>query len=311
MKKLLGSLLLFITTIIWGAAFTAQSSAAENIGSFTFITAREVLAAGVLIIAAAIRMITTGAKKSAKPAGNKLSKKRLVTGGILCGITLFIGMSTQQLGIAAYPPDAASSGRAGFLTATYVIMIPIVQRITGKKLSLPVLLAVFGCIAGMYLLCLSNGFSGIYLGDLLELCCAAGFTSYILVVDRFNKEDGLYLSIIQSVVCAVISAVFMLITEKPDINILIQAWLPVVYAGVLSSGVGYTLQILGQKTAEPAVASVIMSMESVFAALFGWIILGEILSIRELSGCALVFASVILAQVPDFINMKKNRKIKQ
>lgn len=308
MKKLLGSLLLFITTVIWGAAFTAQSSAAENIGAFTFITAREVLAAAALIIVASFRFVFSARKKESSHPEKRLSRRRLIIGGILCGITLFLGMSLQQLGISAYPAEAASSGRAGFLTATYVIMIPIVQRITGKKLSLPVLLAVFGCIAGMYLLCLSNGLSGIYLGDLLELGCAAGFTSYIIVVDRFSKEDGLYLSIIQSVVCAVISAAVMFITEKPDMGILIQAWLPVVYAGVLSSGVGYTFQILGQKTAEPAVASVIMSMESVFAALFGWVILGEMLNFRELSGCALVFASVILAQVPDFINMKKQKE---
>ncbi len=303
-NPLLGTFLLFVTTVIWGAAFTAQSSAADKIGSFTFITSRQILASVSLIIIAAIRSVLRRHKIISPQTQNKTSRKRLLIGGILCGITLFLGMSLQQLGISSYPPDAASSGRSGFLTATYVIMIPVVQRITGKKLSIPVILSVFGCLAGMYLLCLSNGFTGIYLGDLLELGCAAGFTSYIIIVDRFNDEDCIFLSIIQSIVSALIAFAAMLLTEKPDIGILIQAWLPIVYAGVLSSGIGYTLQIIGQKTAEPTVASVVMSMESVFAALFGWLILGEILGIRELSGCILVFASVILAQFPDHKNNK-------
>ena len=302
MKKLQGSLLLLLTTLLWGLAFVAQSTAAESIGPLTFNFTRCLLAAAFLF---AVLLIRNSALRITKKRSPVLSRKRLLLGGVLCGITLFSGMYLQQAGIAAYPPDAASSGRAGFLTATYVIMIPVAERVSGKKFRLPVILAVIGCIFGMYLLCMSGGFEGIYLGDILELGCAVGFTSYILVVDRFTDLDGLSLSCVQFVVCGMICSAGMLIFEKPDSGALLQAWLPVVYAGIVSSGIGYTLQILGQKNAEPAVASVIMSLESVFAAVFGWIILGEGLSILEIIGCALVFASVIAAQLPDLIPRKK------
>ena len=296
MKKLKGSLLLLAATMVWGLAFVAQSAAADNIGSFTFNAARCVLAAAFLFVIMLIRRGSRLISKKKKPA-NAGENKKLLLGGALCGAALFAGMNLQQFGIAAYPPEAAASGRAGFLTATYVIMIPIVQRITGKKLSLPVILSVIGCIAGMYLLCMNGGFGGIYLGDILELGCAAGFTCYILVVDHFSGLDGIAVSCIQFVVCGIMCAICMLIFEKPDFNALTDAWLPIAYAGIISSGTGYTLQIIGQKYAEPAVASIIMSLESVFAAAAGWLILGEALSPRELAGCALVFAAVLCSQI--------------
>ncbi len=296
MNKLKGSLLLLLTTMLWGIAFTAQSSAADKIPSFTFNAARCLLAALFLGLILLCRNRVAALRK--KPV-NHMPFKKLLLGGILCGVTLFFGMNLQQFGIAAYPPDAASSGRAGFLTATYVVMIPIVQSLTGKKLRLPVILAVIGCIIGMYLLCMSGGFGGIYLGDILELLCAVGFTAYILAVDRCKELDGLSVSCMQFIVCGLMCAIGMLLTEKPELPVLAEAWLPVAYAGIVSSGIGYTLQILGQKEAEPTVASVIMSLESVFAALAGWLILGEVLSPREILGCALVFASVIAAQIPE------------
>ncbi len=295
MRKLKGPLLLLLTTILWGLAFTAQSTAADKIGSFTFNAVRCILAAVFLFVTLIIR---SSAEKLRHKEKKKNSPKKLLFGGFMCGITLFAGMNLQQFGIAAYPPEAASSGRAGFLTATYVVMIPIVQRLLGKKLSITVIIAVFGCIAGMYLLCMSGGFDSIYLGDVLELLCAVGFTAYILAVDKFAGIDGIMISCLQFVICGAICFVCMMIFEKPDIAVLADAWLPIAYAGIVSSGIGYTLQILGQKETEPTVASIIMSLESVFAALFGWMILGEILSTRELIGCALVFASVIIAQIP-------------
>lgn len=300
MKKLSGALLLLLASLIWGSAFVAQTSAAYSIGPFTFNASRSVLASIFL------SLILAGRRAFSKPDKDKKVPLYLsVSGGTLCGAVLFLAMMLQQGGIASYPPEAAASGRAGFLTATYVVMIPCVQRITGKKLSLPVIIAVCGCITGMYLLCMSGGFGKIYLGDLLELLCAAAFTAHILTIDRFGKTDGIVLSFIQFITCGILSAVGMFIFEKPDFSIILAAWLPIAYAGILSSGVAYTLQIIGQKTAEPAVASVIMSLESVFAALFGWLILGELLSARELIGCALVFISVIFAQIPDFAKMKK------
>ena len=245
MRKLKGPLLLLLTTILWGLAFTAQSTAADKIGSFTFNAVRCILAAVFLFVTLIIR---SSAEKLRHKEKKKNSPKKLLFGGFMCGITLFAGMNLQQFGIAAYPPEAASSGRAGFLTATYVVMIPIVQRLLGKK--------------------------------------------------KFAGIDGIMISCLQFVICGAICFVCMMIFEKPDIAVLADAWLPIAYAGIVSSGIGYTLQILGQKETEPTVASIIMSLESVFAALFGWMILGEILSTRELIGCALVFASVIIAQIP-------------
>ena len=307
MGQFIGSFLLFITAIIWGLAFTAQSTAAKSIGSFTFNTARCILAAFFLMTIILSRKTFYSVRKKEITDAKPFFCKENITGGILCGVTLFMGMNLQQFGIAAYPPDAASSGRAGFLTATYVVMIPIAQRLTGKKLQLPVIIAVIGCIFGMYLLCMSGGFDGIYTGDILVLGCALAYTAYIFAVDRCAGLDGLTVSCIQFFVCGIMCAIGTLLTEKPDISVLLNAAVPILYTGILSSGVGYTLQIIGQKTAEPAVASIVMSLESVFAALFGWLILGEILSTRELIGCALVFISVIMAQIPDFVKVTKNK----
>ncbi len=300
MKKFQGALLLLLASIIWGSAFVAQTSAADNINPFTFNASRSILAALFLGVVIAGRKAFTKSDKK-----KKIPLRRSVIGGALCGAELFIAMTFQQSGIAAYPAEAAASGRAGFITAIYVIMIPCVQRITGKKLRIPVIIAVSGCITGMYLLCMSNGLSGLYTGDLLVFLCAAGFTAYILTIDHFSDTDGIILSFIQFIVCSILSIICMLIFENPDINIILAAWLPIAYAGILSSGVAYTLQIIGQKTAEPTVASIVMSLESVFAALSGWLILGEILSAREIIGCILVFISVIFAQIPDIRRKKE------
>ena len=195
---------------------------------------------------------------------------------------------------------AAASGRAGFLTATYVVMVAVIAVFTGNKLHPTVIVAAVGCVAGMYMLCLSGGIDRVYFGDLLILLCAVGYAAYIMAVDRFNDTDGIAMSFVQFIVCSVLSTVCAFIFEQPDFGVIAQAWLPVAYAGVLSSGVAYTLQIIGQKYAEPTVATIVMSLESVFAALAGWVLLNERLSPAELAGCALVFASVILAQAPSF-----------
>lgn len=299
MKKTQGAILLFMAAFIWGMAFVAQASAANSIGAFTFNATRSLLAALFLLTVIYVRKYMR--RFSAKPSEQMIPDKSKL-GGLLCGVMLFLAVNLQQFGIAAYPQNVAASGRAGFLTASYVIMIAMFAWFTEKKLRPTVLLSTVGCIIGMYMLCLSGGLSNIYAGDVLILLSAVGFTGYILTIDRFSKQDGLKISCIQFFVCGVISLIAMLIFEKPNIHILFKAWLPIFYAGIFSSGVGYTLQILGQKTAEPAVASIVMSLESVFAALAGWIILNERLSNSEMFGCVLVFISVILAQTPDFHN---------
>jgi drug/metabolite transporter (DMT)-like permease len=222
----------------------------------------------------------------------------MLFGGAICGIILFFAVNFQQFGIAAYPEEAAASGRAGFLTATYVIMVALCTWISGKKLHPNVLIATVVCIIGMSMLCLSDGFYGIYLGDILVLVSAAFFTAYILIIDHFSNLDSINMSCIQFFVCGTLSLIAMFIFEKPNTDALLAAWLPILYTGIFSSGVGYTLQIVGQKYTQPATASIIMSLESVFAALAGWFILKECLNESELIGCALVFFAVILAQIP-------------
>jgi drug/metabolite transporter (DMT)-like permease len=304
MKNIKGSLILLLTAAIWGMAFVAQSTASDSIGGFTFNAVRSFLGALFLLTFIGVRRIIEKMRNNTE----KIKYKDTVKGGIICGVILFAAVNFQQFGIAAYPEGTAASGRSGFITATYVVMVAIFEGVRGKKMRPALIAAVIGCIVGMYLLCFSGGFEKIYTGDILVFLCAICFTAYIIAVDRFAEADSVKLSCIQFFVCALLSSVPMMIFEKPELSALISAWLPIVYTGVLSSGVGYTLQIVGQRYTEPAVASIVMSLESVFAALAGWVILQERLSGKELIGCVLVFLSVILAQIQE---MKKVPSLKQ
>lgn len=303
MKNIKGSIILLIAAFIWGTAFVAQTSASDNVGAFTFTALRSAIGAAFLGVFMLLRKLyfNMSKKENTKP----VDIKRSLVGGAICGIVLFFATNLQQLGITVYPEGVASSGRAGFITATYVVMVAISGIFFGKKLHPVLWAAVAGCVAGMYMLCLSGGFSGIYFGDVLVFLCAICFTAHILVVDRFSDIDSILLCCLQFTVTGIISAVLMLIFETPDINAIIAAWLPIAFTGIMSSGVAYTLQMAGQKHAEPAVASIVMSLESVFSVLAGWVILGETLTTRELIGCILVFAAVITAQLPEFFKDKK------
>lgn len=311
--------MLLLAAFFWGTTFVAQSSATDNIQTFTFNAARSFVGAAFLGILILIqnkrkqrggRNREQGEAQSAKQGTDKDEgvvppKRGAVFGGIMCGIVLFAAMNFQQGGIAAYPDGVASSGRSGFLTATYVVMVAICARFLGKKLQKIVYGAVLVCIAGMYLLCMSGGIDGIYFGDALGLVCAVFFTAHIMVVDHFSHCESVKLSCIQFLTSGLLSAAAMLLFEQPDIAMVMKAIGPILYAGILSSGIAYTLQMEGQKYAEPAVAAVIMSLESVFAMLGGWMVLNERLSSRELLGCTLVFAAVIMAQIPEMIKGKQ------
>ena len=303
MKNIKGSIILLIAAFIWGTAFVAQTSASDNVGAFTFTALRSAIGAAFLGAFMLLRKLyfNMSKKENTKP----VDIKRSLVGGAICGIVLFFATNLQQLGITVYPEGVASSGRAGFITATYVVMVAISGIFFGKKLHPVLWAAVAGCVAGMYMLCLSGGFSGVYFGDVLVFLCAICFTAHILVVDRFSDIDSILLCCLQFTVTGIISAVLMLIFETPDINAILAAWLPIAFTGIMSSGVAYTLQMAGQKHAEPAVASIVMSLESVFSVLAGWVILGETLTTRELIGCVLVFAAVITAQLPEFFKEKK------
>ena len=301
MKKAKGTLPLLLTAMIWGLAFVAQTSAADSIGSFSFTAVRSIIASAFLLILMKVRKISRKASGTPVPP---IDRRRLLRGGLLCGVALCLASNFQQFGIAAYPDGVAASGRAGFLTATYVVMTALCAVIAGKKPHSLILVAGVLCVGGMYLLCAPKGMSGLYLGDVLELICAVGFTAQILLVGKYADLDGMSLSCAQFAVCGAISLIGALIFEDTHLSDLAAAWIPVAYAGIFSSGIAYTLQIVGQKYAEPAVASIIMSLESVFAALAGWLILHERLGGQELIGCALVFTAVLLAQTPELLQHK-------
>ncbi len=308
MKKTTGTFMLLLTAFIWGTAFVAQSSASENIGSFTFNAARSFIAFIFLLIVIGIKsLIQKNCSDTRQTNQIPVSFKKTLIAGTLCGIALCAATNFQQFGIASYPDGVAASGRAGFLTATYVIMVALCARFFGKKLHPMVWIATVSCIVGMYMLCMSGGVSGLYMGDLLLFICAICFTCHILIIDRFTYIDGIKISCVQFLVCGILSAAGILIFEQPDIEAFSAARFEIFYAGVMSSGVAYTLQIVGQKYAEPSVASIVMSLESVFAALAGWVILKERLNAIELMGCALVFVAVILAQAPEFMKGKAEK----
>ena len=297
-RKSTNNFLLALTAFIWGSAFVAQSVGMDYIGPFTFNSIR-CLMGGIVLIPVLLLFKRNGREKSqeqvAEVAGAGIgSRKDLIVGGICCGLALAAGSSLQQIGLVY-----TTAGKAGFITALYIVIVPVMGILLGKRVRLKVWIGVVLAATGMYFLCITEGFS-IAKGDFFVFLCAAAFSVHILVIDYFApKVDGVALSCIQFFVCGILCAVPMLVSEQPQISQIMEAWVPLAYAGVLSCGVAYTLQVVAQKNTDPAVASLILSLESVFSVLAGWVILGERLSGRELFGCALVFTAVILAQFPE------------
>lgn len=277
------SLLLLLTAFIWGAAFVAQSVGGEAVGCFTFNGVRSLI--GALVLLPVIWLMD--AKK-------KEDQKTLITGGICCGVMLCIASNFQQFGISF-----TTVGKAGFITAMYILIVPILGLFMKKKPGLQVWLGVVLAVMGLYLLCMTSESFSLSKGDFLVLICAGFFSLHILIIDYFSpKVDGVRMSCIQFLVCGILSMVMAFIFETPEFSAILSGWLPILYAGVLSCGVAYTLQIVGQKNMDPTVASLILSLESVFSVLAGWLILNQTLSLRELSGCVLMFLAIILAQLP-------------
>ena len=295
-RKLLSNIALLTAALVWGFAFVSQEQAAKYVDTFTVNALRSFVA-----VIALIPLILFTSKKSGRPVleKTKADRKLLVTAGVLCGTFLCISSNIQQFGISLYPETAAISARSGFITALYVIFVPLLGIFFKKKVGLNVWISVLVAIAGLYLLCGSSGITGIYLGDIVVLCCAISFSFQILCIDHFiDRVDGVKLATIQFFTCGVLSLVLMLILERPPIEDIISASKYILYLGLVSSGVGYTLQIIGQKYSDnPTVASIIMSLESVFAALGGWMIMKKALSPIELIGCAVVFLAIVLAQI--------------
>lgn len=290
-KKIQGIGMLLLATIIWGSAFVAQSVGMDHIGPFTFQAVRCLLAVIGLLPVIAIADIF---KKDGKNFLSRWKDKKLWKAGILCGIPLFLACNLQQLGIVD-----TDAGKSAFLTAMYIVIVPIIGIFLKRKPSKMIPVSVVLAVVGLY--CLSCvGVTSVSIGDLFLLACALMFAVQIIFVDIFAVGvDALRLNAIQALVCAVLSAAVMIFTEQPTWSGIAQCWLPLAYAGFLSMGAAYSLQIIGQQNLPPTPASLIMSLESVFAVLFGCLILKETLTTWEIVGCVLVFAAVILSQIPD------------
>ncbi len=290
--------MLFLAALIWGFAFVAQSAGMEYVGPFTFNAVRCTIGAIVLVPVALLFKSENSdlEKEENRNTGTTwlARNKTLLLGGTLCGIFLGVATNLQQIGIMT-----TSVGKAGFLTALYIVLVPIAGLFFKKKCGVAVWIGVVCSFAGLYLLCMTEGSFQLATGDLLLLGCAVVFTGHILVIDYFApKVNGVWMSCIQFLVAGIISAVPMLFTETPTWESVFAAKLPILYAGVMSCGVAYTLQILGQKNYNPTIAVLILSLESCFSVLGGFLILHETLSARELCGCGLMFVAIILAQLP-------------
>lgn len=294
MKKIL----LLLAALIWGVAFVAQSVGMDYMGPFTFNGARFLMGSAVLVPVILFR------RKKADPAGGGQARtdrsgakenagKAALMGGVCCGLALCPAALFQQFGILY-----TTVGKAGFITTLYIILVPLAGIFMKKTPSSRIWTGAALAAFGFYLLCIKEGFS-LSRGDALVFIGSVLFTVHILVIDHFSpKADGVELSCIQFLTAGVISSVLAFVFEKPELSALAEGIIPLAYAGILSSGVAYTLQVIGQRDTDPAVASLLLSMESVFSVLAGWMLLGQALSARELMGCALVFGAVILVQLP-------------
>lgn len=296
--KLKGNLILLLTAIIWGTSFIAQSVGMETVSPTAFIGVRCLLGAGVLLLAIPVL------DKIKRNRGDEVQgyTKKLILGGVACGVVLYFASVLQTAGMVYTSP-----GKSGFITALYMVFIPIVGVFMGKKLSPVVPLAVIIAVIGMYLLCIDSTFI-INKGDVLTLICAMFFTVHILIIDKVSPEvDGVKLSCVQFLVCGGLGIITMFFdTPEFDFANILACWKPICYSGFLSCGVAYTLQVVGQKYTDPTSASIIMSLESVVATLttvvlvaLGWNLTGGALTVREIMGCVLMFVAIILVQVVD------------
>lgn len=283
-KSLAGSLTLFVTAFIWGVAFVFQRSGMDHIGPLSFMAARCVLA---VVFLAVLNLAVN--KKDAFSFD-----RPTLTGGILCGLLLTAANNFQQIGM-----QYTGAGKAGFITALYIILVPVFGVLVLKKKESPRIWAAVALgAAGLYLLCVEEGFS-VERGDLWIMACAVIFSWHILVSDKYaNLADPIKMSFLQFVVCTVLGTILAFLLETPTWAALQEARVSILYCGILSAGVGYTLQIFGQRSVKPAAASLIMSMESVFAVLSGWLFLQERLSGRELEGCIVMFIAILMIEIP-------------
>ncbi|MDR3255328.1 MAG: DMT family transporter [Synergistaceae bacterium] len=290
-KQIRGMGLLTLTAFIWGTAFVAQSVGTGYISPFTFNAVRFFIGGASLLPVMLIMSILSRGKPDAARAPDADIPHALMKGGLYCGVILFIAAFMQQSGISY-----TTAGKAGFITALYIIIVPILGISLGRRVPLYMWVCAAAAVAGMYLLCIKESLS-LNKGDAYILVCAFLYAGHILVIDRFSPlVDGVKMSCVQFFSCGALSLICSFIFEHPELSAVWDARMPLLYTGVLSSGVAYTLQIVAQKDVNPVIATLIMSLESVFAALAGWVALSETLSLREITGCVVMFAAIIAAQ---------------
>lgn len=296
-QKLKGNLILLLTAFIWGTSFIAQSKGVEDITPLAFNGIRSVL--GGVVLLPVIAILDFGKRKKGMPV--QKFDKTLITGGIICGIFLCLASTLQTAGMVYTSP-----GKSGFITALYMVIVPIVGMFMGKKSRLVIWLSVLIAVGGLYLMCIDSSFD-INKGDVLTLFCAFLFTGHIMAIDHFSpKLDGVKLACLQFFVCGILNLICMFLFEEPKLSPILNCWVSIAYSGIMSCGVAYTLQIVGQKYTDPTSASILMSLESVFATLStvvlvacGWQLTGGALTQREIIGCVLMFGAIILVQLPE------------
>ena len=282
-----------LAAFIWGTAFVAQDLCADSIGAFAFNATRYFIAVLALLVVILISDKLKKNKPTLTAQEKKAANKQLWLGGLCCGAALAIASNFQQAGLVA----GTDAGKAGFITALYVVLVPVFGLFFKRKVSLPTWIAVVLSVVALYLLCIKGDFS-LAPGDLLVLVCAVCFAVHILVIDHFTAYcDGVKLSCLQFLFAGIISTICMFIFEDVDFAAILSCALPLLYVGIFSCGVGYTLQILAQKDSNPTVVTILLSLESVFAVIAGAIILKQQMTVREYIGCAIMFAAVILAQI--------------
>ena len=284
-----GKILLFLTAMIWGASFVSTRQSLEHVEPFTFNAIRSLIGALSLAIC---MLFSRWRNRGASEASRQKSGGKLVIGGILCGAALFAASALQQFGL-----PRTSIGRAGFITSCYIVFVPIMGLFIGRKCPARAWIGVAATAVGLYLLCEMDGLN-IGLGDGLMLLCAIMFAVHILVVDRYvHTTDGVALSCIQFLTCGVLSSIATALFEQPSLSEILKAVGPLLYAGLMACGAGHTFQILGQRGTDPTLASVLLSLESVFALLFGWVFYGQGLTLREFFGCALIFGAILWIEI--------------
>ena len=295
-KKIRAELMLLTTALIWGTAFVAQRSGMDYVGPFTFNGIRFLI--GALVMIPVILIMDKLAQKN-QPAipmtamEKRKERKFLWTGGFFCGLALLAGTGLQQMGLVY-----TSAGKTGFITALYIVIVPVIGIFLGRKVRILLWVSVVLGVMGLYLLSINEGFS-INIGDFLVFLCAFGFAAHILVVDHFSpKTNAIKLSAVQFFVCGALSLVIMAFVEHPQLEYILDAAFPILYTGIMSCCVAYTFQVVAQKDIGPTVASLLLSMESVFAVIFGMLLLNEQLLPKEVFGCVVMFMAIILAQLP-------------